>query len=314
MKKILLIFLLLYTVLFFSNSVIAQQLECDECGYCIGREAPGSWESCRACIYEGSNEDPASNETLRVTKTPGRYYTQLGCLNTEAESFTDPTAQGGLLNFLLSRLLFPIVGTLSFISLIYGAFLLMTAQGSSEQVGRGKSYIVGAIVGLIFTLSAVLIINIIAGDILRIPGFSNGSVVKMYAGGQPSELGFGEDAVLIHPIVEVTFGSEVVGRTTIISAPVINQSPIYKEFNIVTSRKLREGETVTIRFINDHAPKCCGREGGPQDNGNGDRNFYLKTAEIDTIPCKSFTYKEQNILSGFTVYANQSFPITCNFN
>lgn len=322
MKKLLILLILLSGLFFFSPSTHAQYAECDDCGYCVGREAPGNWDECRKCIYDKTTGAASANQTLeikpnaktnileQITKTPGKYFTQLGCIDTGADSFSNPSAPGGVLNFLLTKLIFPIVGILSFLSLIYGAFLLMTAQGSSEQIGRGKSYIVGAIVGLIFTLSAVLIISIIAGDILKIPGFSNGSVVKLYAAGQPS-LVFPDK--IVQPIVEVKFDSEVVGQATIKGPDAINQPLIYKDFTILANRKLREGETVTLRFINDHAPDCCGRTGGPLDDGDGDRNFYLRTAEIDNVPCKTFIYDGQTINSGSIVYANQSKPIACNF-
>ncbi len=285
MRKFLFFFIFGIFVFFIIPSPnVAQQLECDECGYCIGREAPGSWESCRACIYEGSNEDPASNETLRVTKTPGRYYTQLGCLNTEAESFTDPTAQGGLLNFLLSRLLFPIVGTLSFISLIYGAFLLMTAQGSSEQVGRGKSYIVGAIVGLIFTLSAVLIINIIAGDILRIPGFSRTPSISVIAGARRN----GVDRDLIGEVeMGVFVNGTMVEQFTIKGVDRMPNEEDFQTFTVEYPGLDITKDTVGVGYLNDYCRRwgTCG--GGPSDP-SANRDLVVKTIGINGRSCINF--------------------------
>ncbi|HRN69974.1 MAG TPA: hypothetical protein PLS49_02205, partial [Candidatus Woesebacteria bacterium] len=191
MRKVFIIVFFVFSIFLLSSSnVEAQRAECDACGYCFGRTEPSNWESCRACLYPNASKNPKSNETLLlertasgrmepVKKAEGKYYTQLGCLDIGKGSFSDPTAAGGVLNFLLTRLIFPIVGTVSFISLVYGAFLLITAQDAPEQVSKGKSYIVGAIVGLIFTFSAVLLINILAGDILKIPGFSRSGALQI---------------------------------------------------------------------------------------------------------------------------------------
>ncbi len=158
--------------------------ECDACGYCRGRAAPGNWVSCRDCLYpelKASNPAPEEDKTLiiegtigekarAITPALGKYYTQLGCIS-NINSFTDPAAIGGVLNFTLTRIFFPIVGVLSFLTLIYGAFLLATAQGNPEQLGRGKSYVIGALVGLVFVIGVVFIVGFIAGNILKIPGF-----------------------------------------------------------------------------------------------------------------------------------------------
>lgn len=169
------------------SQVQAQRIaECDSCGYCQGRTPPENWAACAECLYPvefGTNPDPLANQTLKINEDPsaanynkppvpaaGKYYTQLGCLNTGLSSFTNPSAGGGVLNFLLNYLIFPAVGVLAFMTIVYGAFLLATAQGEQFKIAQGKRLITSAIVGLIFTFSAVLIINLIGANILRIPG------------------------------------------------------------------------------------------------------------------------------------------------
>ncbi|KKQ38904.1 MAG: hypothetical protein US54_C0001G0029 [Candidatus Roizmanbacteria bacterium GW2011_GWA2_37_7] len=186
------IFLLLLFFIFLlpTPSYAVRYAECDACGYCIGKDVPESWDACRKCLYPQITNDADDNETLEIITDPndtrldpakkalnqpippakGRYYTQLGCVDTSLTSFSDPAAAGGVLNFILTKLIFPSTGALAFLFLLYGAFLLITAQGAEEQIARGKRYITGAIVGLIFTFSVVLIVNIIGGDILKIPG------------------------------------------------------------------------------------------------------------------------------------------------
>jgi len=176
--------------------------ECDACGYCNGRDVPESWIDCRNCLYPNvaaHNGQATSNETLEVITDPadprldpakkalnqpvpparGKYFTQLGCVDTSLSSFSDPGAAGGVLNFILTKLIFPATGVLAFGALIYGSFMLITAQGAEMQIARGKRYVTGSIVGLIFTFSVVLIVNIIGGDVLRIPGLSRGTIIEM---------------------------------------------------------------------------------------------------------------------------------------
>jgi hypothetical protein len=175
---------------------VPRYAECDICGYCNQRKEPGNWGSCASCLYPAiltitpsplpthgytlekkypPEYDPPTTENeyyekiQQVTPYPGRYYTQLGCVNTSLESFANPAASGGLLNFLLNKLIFPTVGVLAFLTLVYGAFVLATAQGNPEQIAKGKSLILGAMIGLVFTLSSIFIIRLIGGDILRIP-------------------------------------------------------------------------------------------------------------------------------------------------
>lgn len=150
---------------------------CNKCGYCKGNtKQPGDLQQCMKCLYpdyvdkidDTLKVDPIKNQP--VQPLTGRYYSQIGCIDVGIAGFRDPTAAGGVLNIILSRLLFPITGVLSILSLIYGSFLLITAQDNPEQIDRGKKWIYGAIVGVVFTFGAILLIRIIGGDILKIPG------------------------------------------------------------------------------------------------------------------------------------------------
>ncbi len=292
MKKILIIVFLLIGVFLLQPTVNAQA-ECDACGYCIGRPTPGNWESCRSCVYPNASKNAGSNQTLEIkqntktgrnepiTKAPGKTYTQLGCLDVGSNSFSDPSAPGGVLNFLLTKLIFPIVGTLSFISLVYGAFLLITAQGAPEQISRGKSYIVGAIVGLIFTLSAVLLVNIIAGDLLRIPGFSTAPQIKIQAYGTKAVDSTG---TISYPEMRVFINNEL--KETFI---VDNSSSENKEFTIPFASNAGSPTTVKIEFTNDFDPPNV----DPVTGTYGDRNLFIKKVSSNMADCVGTGYYHQ---------------------
>lgn len=186
----------LFLLLVFASSPIvisaqdttARYAECDVCGYCQGKQTPGNWESCRTCLYPGTVGSPATqNKTLRINDTPGnnfnqqvtpypgRYYTQIGCLSTDLGDFRNPAAAGGITNQILNKLIFPAVGGLAFFYLIYGAFLIATAQGEPDKLNQGKQVATGAVIGLIFVLSTIFIVNFIANGIIKIPNFSSNS-------------------------------------------------------------------------------------------------------------------------------------------
>lgn len=95
----------------------------------------------------------------------------IGCLSTDINDFTGEGAAANIVNFLLNKLVFPLAGGIALLFLIYGAFLLLTSQSEPEKLNQGKRVVMGSIIGIIFVLFTVFIVNIIAG-VLKIPGFS----------------------------------------------------------------------------------------------------------------------------------------------
>ena len=182
MKKI--VFLILIPILFTALSKKAVRSQdryatCDACGYCLTKQAPADWEKCRQCLYPSAPPNhPESNETLKIDPTinlppttyPGHAYTGIGCVKTNLGSFESEGAAKSLIQVLLN-FIFSIVGALSFIYLIYGAFFVTTSRGDPEKLNEGKRIILGAAIGLMFSLFAVLIIKIIATQIIKAPGF-----------------------------------------------------------------------------------------------------------------------------------------------
>ncbi len=147
---------------------------CDLCGYCQGAvKAPGSWQSCRKCLYPGldglqdatGNVDPNSFGTLTTaegaipTPDPEHYYTGFGCVSTQPTEFT---AQ-------LSSFFFSIIGGVAFLFFIYGSALVATARSDPGRLNQGKRILIGSIVGLLFALLSVFIIRFISQS-LGLPG------------------------------------------------------------------------------------------------------------------------------------------------
>ena len=305
MKRLIQCFFLSLFFLFLLPSPSHAQLryaECDACGYCIDREAPESWESCRDCLYPGVIGAATNNKTLEVITNPndprldpakkalnqpvpparGKYFTQLGCVDTSFSSFSDPGAAGGVLNFILTKLIFPATGVLAFGTLIYGSFILITAQGAEMQIARGKRYVTGSIVGLIFTFSVVLIVNIIGGDVLRIPGLNSGTKVTFVGYGTATS----EDGALTYPRVVFQYdGKEIDMIKSLEGSASQQQEYIFYlpwKINITNQADVNK---VTFLFDNDKCIDC-----NPHDATHfGDRNIRNTRILFDDTACAERT-------------------------
>ncbi|MBI4225933.1 hypothetical protein HY612_02365 [Candidatus Roizmanbacteria bacterium] len=191
MRKLFLFLSSLITLFFFISPVVGQTstppptptsavryAACDLCGYCPPDQLPSTWEKCRLCLYPTASPDSALKETLRVdlgtntgpTPYQGRQYTVIGCIKTDLGSFQQEGAAASVVQILLN-VIFSIIGSIAFLYLIYGSFVVLTSQAEPERLNYGKRLIYGAIIGLIFSLSSVFIVNFLASGVLKIPGF-----------------------------------------------------------------------------------------------------------------------------------------------
>ena len=184
MKRVLILLLLFFALAGFTGKASAQTptvgpgyATCDKCGYCPPNPAPQSWSACQQCLYPNAPSDPTSNATLLIgpsgyppTPELGRAYTFLGCLGGGSGGFTQQGAAGGVVQSLLN-IIFSTAGGIAFLYLIYGSFIVATSQANPERLNYGKRVAYGAVIGLLFTIGSVFIVNLIANGILKIPGF-----------------------------------------------------------------------------------------------------------------------------------------------
>ena len=192
-------FLLYVSPAFAASTTEPRFVTCDACGFCpvidntvspttckvdpTGGPVPGNWKACTNCLYKnlGLHPTPGDCATVKIvgdtklppTPIPGRQYTMIGCL-TSVGGFENNKGTGAssFVQALFDLLVFKITGGIAFLYLMYGAFLILTSQAEAERLNYGRRVIVGAIVGLIFTLSSVFIVNLIGSGILKIPGFT----------------------------------------------------------------------------------------------------------------------------------------------
>src|SRR3989338_2291781 len=132
---------------------------CDRCGYCRDMgdvkapQAPSYWKDCKKCLYKGvTSDNPIDNLTLIAIPTPDPdhyYIVGMGCLSTVPAEFVTQ----------VTRIFFSIVGAIAFIFLLYGALVIATSQENPDKLNYGKKILYGAIIGVIFALSAIFIIR-----------------------------------------------------------------------------------------------------------------------------------------------------------
>lgn len=87
--------------------------------------------------------------------------TAIGCIHTKPAEFVK--------DFL--RFIIGISGGLAFLMMLIGAFQMLSSAGNPDRLNAGKERLQSAIIGLLFVIFAVLLLQIIGIGILAIPGF-----------------------------------------------------------------------------------------------------------------------------------------------
>ncbi len=95
--------------------------------------------------------------------TPTPMQTDLGAIPNDPVGFVTKFYSIGL----------GLIGGIAVLFIIYGGYLIMTSRGSPEQLARGKSYIVYAIIGLLVALFGFVFVEVVIVDIFNIPNFSH---------------------------------------------------------------------------------------------------------------------------------------------
>lgn len=87
--------------------------------------------------------------------------TAIGCIHTNP-----PALVKDILTFSVG-----IGGGLAFLMMLLGAFQMLTSGGNPETLAAGRSRITSAVIGLLFVIFSVLLLQIIGVDILKLPDF-----------------------------------------------------------------------------------------------------------------------------------------------
>jgi len=93
--------------------------------------------------------------------TPNDVCTALGCI---------PSIPTNFVAWLLARAI-SLGGGIAFLLMIFGGFKIITSSGNPEAVKVGQELITSALMGLIFIIFSVFLLQLIGVKILQIPGF-----------------------------------------------------------------------------------------------------------------------------------------------
>lgn len=110
-----------------------------------------------------SSPTPSIDDTISNTPMPTSTTTDFGEIPTDPVGFVTKFYGIGL----------SFIGGLALLFIIYGGYLVMTSSGNPEQLARGKSRILYAVIGLLLAIFGYIFVQILAGDILKIPGFGS---------------------------------------------------------------------------------------------------------------------------------------------
>lgn len=116
-----------------------------------------------ACSTESGAINPCTSAAGQPCPNgqPG-INTALGCIPTEPIQLIQ-----GLLKFSIG-----IGGAIALLLMIYGAFQMITSVGNPDNVKKGADQFTNAVIGLLFIIFSVMLLQIIGADILSIPGFT----------------------------------------------------------------------------------------------------------------------------------------------
>lgn len=108
----------------------------------------------------GCDIDPTTPGIQTDPAKPG-IATAIGCIHTNPDDLI-----ADVLKFAIG-----IGGGLAFLMMLLGAFQMLTSAGNPETLAAGKDRLTSAVIGLLFVIFAVLLLQIIGVDILGLPGF-----------------------------------------------------------------------------------------------------------------------------------------------
>lgn len=140
------------------NSIAATNAAPNRGSVCRG-EAGTDPETCAKASGIACNPKDGNKINLD-SKNPG-ILTAVGCISTEPKAFVE-----GILKFVSFA-----AGGVALILMILAALQMITAEGNPEYIKQAQEKFYSAIIGLLFIIFSVLLLQVIGYDVLGLPGF-----------------------------------------------------------------------------------------------------------------------------------------------
>lgn len=133
----------------------------------IGKDAEGHLIDTRVDPTDGLQGTPGPRDKIaKCTAVP----TAFGVVGVDPKQIVE-TLLGITLGF---------VGGIALLLIIYAGYKMVTSHGNPEQIESARETLTSAIIGLLFIIFSVVILEVIGVDILRIPGFDTDSQDTSY--------------------------------------------------------------------------------------------------------------------------------------
>lgn len=144
---------------------------CTNGGKCVsacieGMSCTGDGDCCAGA--KCSNGACAINSNIPAPTFPPVNWCPGGTCNTAVGDISSDPSK------FISRLfgiILSLAGIIAVLVIIYSGYILLTSQGTPEKVQSAKETLTAAIVGLVFTIFSLVILQTIGVDILHLPGF-----------------------------------------------------------------------------------------------------------------------------------------------
>lgn len=113
---------------------------------------------CARCIAGQSVE---GSGTPAAPEVPKGIWTAVGCIQNDPQSIITVVIKVGM----------GIAGGVALLMILAASFTLSTSQGDAKKTAEGKEMVSSAVIGLIFIIMSITMLEFIGVKIFRIPGF-----------------------------------------------------------------------------------------------------------------------------------------------
>lgn len=124
---------------------------------CFSEPAESSFD---LCLQISDRQDELKDRCIECFEAGG-VWTAIGCVPQTSEGIISTIMEIGLI----------MAGAITLIMILVGAFMLSTSQGDPKKTQEAKELITSAIIGLLFIIFSVTILQFIGVSVIKIPGF-----------------------------------------------------------------------------------------------------------------------------------------------
>ena len=128
--------------------------------------------SCETACTSGQTLQENDPLSLPCVKNGSSYSDAKGCLKIKTALGNVRTDSAGFTRWMLGFVL-SISGGIVIIIIIVAGYKLMTSQGNPDRVKNARDQLTAAIVGLLFIIFSLALLELITRDILGLPGFGS---------------------------------------------------------------------------------------------------------------------------------------------